>query len=307
MSQCNYIYISGLRVKSGDATITLNDQQLKLVRGGNGKPAPGSISIKQLRAALEEQGSSTIEATVTVKSGASEASFKAPVDPSRAVGRRGRECDAVATLAKMDPADARLAAAHQISTLPYSLKAGRNEAERRLAAMMPLLDSDGLRSAAQADSFWKLADLEGLDWLVAENTATALAQAADRLSEAQIAQAVADQPQLAVRHARHRLSDTQKLQALIQDPELARYLKDEIRNPTADQLVEQLRQLRRAAEEAEAGLVREWDTRSITEAELEQQRAALQDERRRQFDASTARQAALEARLAAATQNSSPE
>jgi hypothetical protein len=306
MSHCDYIYISGLRVKSGDATVALNGEELRVVRGGNGKNPAGTISIKQLKAALAEWGSTTIEATVLLDSGA-KGKFSATLDPSSAVGRKGRERDASATLAKMPPAEAAAAAVHQIRTLPYSLKAGRHDAKRRLDAVVSLLDRPGLRSAATVDAFWELVDLEGLDWLVAEHPAAALTRAADRMSDAQINEAFVLEPGVAMRYALHRLSDAQKLQAVIQNPEHSWYLAGEIANPNASELVEELRRLRAASEATAAALSREWDRRSVTNAQLQEERALFDEQVRRAREAAREAQALREARIAAQAGLSTPE
>jgi hypothetical protein len=152
-----------------------------------------------------------------------------------------------------------------------------------------------------------LVDLEGLDWLVAEHPAAALTRAADRMSDAQINEAFVLEPGVAMRYALHRLSDAQKLQAVIQNPEHSWYLAGEIANPNASELVEELRRLRAASEATAAALSREWDRRSVTNAQLQEERALFDEQVRRAREAAREAQALREARIAAQAGLSTPE
>ena len=113
MTQCNYIYASGLRIKDGDGCVMVDGNKLRVVRDGNGKSrvdlermswetgfTQGEISLKDLRTLLAERGEPLITLEVSAaKPGGGTLRFYVPLDPSKAMGRQGREGDFKRTLA----------------------------------------------------------------------------------------------------------------------------------------------------------------------------------------------------------------
>ena len=171
MTQCNYIYASGLRVKDGDGCVIVDGKRLRVVRDGNGKSrldlagpkSDGEISLKDLRRILEERGESSITLAVSGKTGRGGVlEFKVDLDPAAAMGRQGREGDFVRALAAIRYVGDRAALAYQLMTLPDSDKQAGIETVKRLRLAVTTL---GVRSANKYldGRFGLLADQDLLD------------------------------------------------------------------------------------------------------------------------------------------------
>ena len=151
MTQCSYIYASGLRIKEGDGVAEIDGKRLRVVRDGNGKSrldlagrkSDGEISLKDLRRILEERGESSITLAVSGKTGRGGVlEFKVDLDPAAAMGRQGREGDFVGALAAIPRSNAALA--YQLMTLPDSDKQAGIETVKRLRLAVTTL---GVRGA----------------------------------------------------------------------------------------------------------------------------------------------------------------
>ena len=150
MTQCSYIYASGLRIEAGDGVVELDGKTLRVLRDGKGESRPdlpqddprsdGTITLKDLRTALSERGESSIELTVKTKSASGEnLSFSAMLDPDAAMGRKGREGDVEGAFNAMksylgegSSASQRAAGVYQLMTLPDSDKQAGSETHLRL-------------------------------------------------------------------------------------------------------------------------------------------------------------------------------
>jgi hypothetical protein len=150
MTQCSYIYASGLRIEAGDGVVELDGKTLRVLRDGKGESRPdlpqddprsdGTITLKDLRTALTERGESSIELTVKSKSASGEnLSFSVMLDPDAAMGRKGREGDVEGAFNAMksylgegSSASQRAAGVYQLMTLPDSDKQAGNETHLRL-------------------------------------------------------------------------------------------------------------------------------------------------------------------------------
>jgi hypothetical protein len=150
MTQCSYIYASGLRIEAGDGVVELDGKTLRVLRDGKGESRPdlpqdnprsdGTITLKDLRTALSERGESSIELTVKSKSASGEnLSFSVMLDPDAAMGRKGREGDVEGAFNAMksylgegSSASQRAAGVYQLMTLPDSDKQAGNETHLRL-------------------------------------------------------------------------------------------------------------------------------------------------------------------------------
>ena len=178
MTQCNYIYASGLRVKDGDGCVIVDGKRLRVVRDGNGKsrlglenhgnllidPSDGEISLRDLRTLLAERGESSIALEVQVEEARGGwLSFSVDLDPSKAMGRQGREGDFTSAIDGMAKyGGGRAACRYQLMTLPDSDKQAGAETVARLRLAVTTL---GVASA-QADldgRFGLLADQSLLD------------------------------------------------------------------------------------------------------------------------------------------------
>jgi hypothetical protein len=131
---------------AGDGVVELDGRTLRVVRDGKGKsrldlaftdpPSDGEISLKDLRAALEARGESSIELQVRTKlAGGQDISFSVDINPDAAMGRQGRAGDFKSAIENMSPREQLEASLYQLMTLPDSDKqAGRETSERlRLA------------------------------------------------------------------------------------------------------------------------------------------------------------------------------
>lgn len=150
MTQCSYIYASGLRIEAGDGVVELDGKTLRVLRDGKGESRPdlpqddprsdGTITLKDLRTALSERGESSIELTVTAKgAGSDKLQFSVMLDPDAAMGRKGREGDVISAFNAMKtylgegPSESqRAAGVYQLMTLPDSDKQAGNETHLRL-------------------------------------------------------------------------------------------------------------------------------------------------------------------------------
>jgi hypothetical protein len=148
MTQCNYIYASGLRIKEGDGVVELDGKTLRVVRDGSGQsrpdlpladpPSDGTITLRKLRAVLEERGDSSIKLSVEhhvstyTRPEGEKQRFSVDMDPSAAMGRQGREGDFRDAAEKMTREDRTSAALYQLTTLPYSNKQSGSETADRL-------------------------------------------------------------------------------------------------------------------------------------------------------------------------------
>jgi hypothetical protein len=145
MSICDYLYVSGLRVESGQAVVEIDGKRLRVVRNGKGAsrttlasenpPSDGEITLKDLQARLKASGTKTAEVTIVTPDG----SFDATLDPARAMGRKGRTGDYAAALADMDPASREIAARYQLRTLPYG-EENASVAKARLSEVLRHVD-----------------------------------------------------------------------------------------------------------------------------------------------------------------------
>jgi hypothetical protein len=145
MSICDYLYVSGLRVESGQAVVLLDGKRLRVVRNGKGAsrttlasenpPSDGEITLKDLQARLKASGAKTATVQVATPDG----SFAATLDPARAMGRKGRTGDYAAALAGMDPASREIAARYQLRTLPYG-EENASVAKARLSEVLRHID-----------------------------------------------------------------------------------------------------------------------------------------------------------------------
>ena len=253
MTQCNYIYASGLRLRSGDGVVLLDGKLLRVVRDGKGRsrldrnsersPTDGEITLRDLRAALEKQGESSIKLEFLDNRGVS--LWSATLDPKAAMGRQGRRGDFKAALDAMTENERLEAATHQIKTLPYSDKAGAEEARARLAAALEVIavtdatewlppefgmfasieqlqraldvarPQDALRFASR-----QMSD-EQFEKAVASVPGAALVYAAGRLTDEQFATAIAPNAWAALRYATDRLTDEQFARAAAREPGVA--------------------------------------------------------------------------------------
>ena len=147
MTQCNYIYASGLRIKEGDGVVELDGKTLRVVRDGSGQSRPdlpldgfirsdGSITLSDLKAELSRRGDSAIDIHVSQwarpLAGGPIVSFSVALDPDAAMGRQGREGDFRGAAEKMTPYGRTSAALYQLKTLPYSNKQSGSETADRL-------------------------------------------------------------------------------------------------------------------------------------------------------------------------------
>lgn len=143
MTQCNFMYASGLRIKEGDGVVELDGKTLRVIRDGRGRsnmdlplsepPSDGTITLKDLRASLSERGESSIELRVRDKTSDGEyLAFSVDMDPSAAAGRQGREGDFAGALLKMSRDEQVAASLYQLRTLPDSDKQAGSETSERL-------------------------------------------------------------------------------------------------------------------------------------------------------------------------------
>ena len=179
MTQCSYIYASGLRIKEGDGCVIVDGKRLRVVRDGNGKSrldlenhgnllidhTDGEISLRDLRTVLAERGeaSTTIEVSAETPEG-SHLRFYVSLDPSKAMGRQGREGDFKRTLTWLSPnqAFAENVSRYQLMTLPDSDKQAGRETAERLRLAVTILGVD--RAQSHLDGrFGLLADQALLD------------------------------------------------------------------------------------------------------------------------------------------------
>jgi hypothetical protein len=130
MATCNYVYLSGLRAKSGTPIVEIDGVKYRVIRNGKGRsrldrwadePLPdgcvGEISLRDLSEKLVERGASNTQVTVSTPDG----TYTVTLDPERAMGEDGREYgDITLILAAMDAAGRRAAALDQIRTAPES-------------------------------------------------------------------------------------------------------------------------------------------------------------------------------------------
>ena len=143
MTQCSYIYATGLRIASGEGVVDLDGRILRVVRDGKGKsrldlaftdpPSDGEISLKDLRAALEARGESSIDLRVRTMSADGQATwFAVDINPDAAMGRQGREGDFKSAIEKMSDSGKVAASLYQLRTLPDSDKQAGKETSERL-------------------------------------------------------------------------------------------------------------------------------------------------------------------------------
>ena len=150
MTQCNFMYASGLRIKEGDGVVVLDGKTLRVIRDGRGRsnmdlplsepPSDGTITLKDLRTALAERGESSIELQVRDKTWHTNytpqdgryLAFSVDIDPSAAMGRQGREGDFAGALLEMSRDEQVAASLYQLKTLPDSDKQAGSETSERL-------------------------------------------------------------------------------------------------------------------------------------------------------------------------------
>jgi hypothetical protein len=155
MTQCGYIYASGLRIKDGDGCVIVDGKKLRVVRDGNGKSrvdlqkfsietglTDGEISLRDLKTVLAERGEAltTLEVSAETPEG-EHLRFYVNLDPSKAMGRQGREGDFKRTMTWLSPNQtfAENVSRYQLMTLPDSDKqAGKETAERLRLAVTTL-------------------------------------------------------------------------------------------------------------------------------------------------------------------------
>lgn len=146
MAQCDYLYASGVRVESGRGVVEIDGKPMRVVRNGKGKPrgdrpdaatgTVGEVSLKDLQARLAAGGAGTITMSVSTESG----SFSVLLDPSKAMGRQGRQGDFSSALNAMPAAQRKAAALYQLETLPYS---GEQDASVTSERLRLVLDAAG--------------------------------------------------------------------------------------------------------------------------------------------------------------------
>ena len=190
MTQCGYIYASGLRVKDGDGCVIVDGKRLRVVRDGNGKSrldlenhgsllidrTDGEISLRDLQTVLAERGeaSTTIEVSAETPEGG-HLRFYVNLDPSKAMGRQGREGDFKRTMTWLSPNQtfAENVSRYQLMTLPDSDKQAGRETAERLRLAVTILGVD--RAQSHLDGrFGLLADQALLDetlaYIASENS-----------------------------------------------------------------------------------------------------------------------------------------
>jgi hypothetical protein len=127
MAACDYVYLSGLRARSGAPVVDLDGVKYRVVRNGKGRsrldrwaddPLPdgcvGEIRLSDLALALEKSGSLSVEVTVKTEDGF----YTATLHPSSAMGRDGRGDQGIkASLESLPLEFRRVAAIDQIRTL----------------------------------------------------------------------------------------------------------------------------------------------------------------------------------------------
>ena len=145
MTQCNYIYASGLRIKEGDGVVVIDGRTLRVVRDGSGQSRPdlpvdgftrsvGTITLSELKAELYRRGDSAIDIHVNylhMRNGHI-MNFSVGLYPDAAAGRKGREGDFRGAAEKMTPHERNSAGLYQLITLPYSNKQSGSETADRL-------------------------------------------------------------------------------------------------------------------------------------------------------------------------------
>ena len=143
MTQCNYIYASGLRIKEGDGVVHLGGKVLMVVRDGSGQSRPdlpladdfldGTITLSDLGKRLSDMGKESLRLYVCARNARRvDQEFFVDIDPAAAMGRQGREGDFRGAVAAMEPYHRVRAAVYQLSTLPYSNKQSGSETSDRL-------------------------------------------------------------------------------------------------------------------------------------------------------------------------------
>lgn len=162
VASCDYIYLNGLRFASGAASVSVtvgkDTVKLAVVRNGKGASrlerwAPngradgcvGEISLRDLEAILASEGRTEVSATVHLRNCVAEVSL----DPSKAMGRQGREIDQDVLedlLSKASPEIAREIAITQLHTLPYGIK-NHQATTRRLSLLSKFLSDGDIRQA----------------------------------------------------------------------------------------------------------------------------------------------------------------
>ena len=156
MTQCSYIYASGLRIKERDGVVIVGGKALRVVRDGSGQsrmdlPLPGSASLgtivlRDLREELSRREHTAITLFVDhVTPDGEKLSFFVDMDPAAAVGRQGREGDFRGAVAGMKPERRVDAALYQLTTLPYSNKQSGSETADRLR--FAIEEAGGLEAA----------------------------------------------------------------------------------------------------------------------------------------------------------------
>ena len=143
MTQCNFMYASGLRIKEGDGVVVLDGKTLRVIRNGRGRsnmnlpladpPSDGTIGLRDLKEELSRRGESSIELQVRDKtSDGSYLAFSVDLDPEAAMGRKGREGDFKTAINGMLASEQVAASLYQLRTLPDSDKQAGTETPERL-------------------------------------------------------------------------------------------------------------------------------------------------------------------------------
>jgi len=208
-SNCNYIYVQGLRFDPKDVKIIWKvdggsnhglERLVNIRKNGTGKPVIGkdgepiTVTPKWLQKRLKK--GETIEVVVSTAN----EKVHLRLDPRKAEGRKGRKAFDPKSLAGLSPSALRALALEQLRTAPYGDK-NRREAVARLLWSIEQLDDEGIASM--------------LELLSPEESWGLSPEARKVVEDARLAEKAADRSSTPVELAALLLSDERIVSALI--------------------------------------------------------------------------------------------